>query len=128
MTLMICATAFCCLTITSTAANAAPPDEAKSILGKWAIESEKPDGSLLKWILNVTEVEGKLAAAANFDKDPQTVRKLVFKDNQLKFALFYDEHDVDFDMKLDESQHLTGSWSTEGSTGKTTGMREPAKP
>ncbi len=99
----------------------------QDLVGKWKMTSFSPDGDPIPWSLNIKEADGKLVATLDTENQgevPANGFTVIGEKVHLKAP--YEGEDYDIDLKLDAGK-LTGTWSGNGDSGKTTGERAAAE-
>ncbi len=97
----------------------------KPMLGKWSMTSDTNGGDSITWSLVLKEVDGKLAAFLAIEAGEQPAKDATFADGVLKFKAPYEGEDYDITLKL-VGDKLDGTWSGNGDSGKTSGVRQQA--
>lgn len=93
------------------------------LVGKWKMMSFSPDGDPIPWSLNIKEADGKLAATLDTENQGEApARDFNVIGEKVHLKAPYEGEDYDIDLKLDAGK-LTGTWSGNGDSGKTTGER-----
>lgn len=95
----------------------------RDLVGKWKMISFSPDGDPIPWSLNIKEADGKLAATLDTENQGEApARDFNVTGEKVHLKAPYEGEDYDIDLKLDAGK-LTGTWSGNGDSGKTTGER-----
>lgn len=93
------------------------------LVGKWKMTSISPDGNPIPWSLNIKETDGKLAATLDTENQGEVpARDFTVSAEKIHLKAPYEGEDYDIDLKLANGK-LTGTWSGNGDSGKTTGER-----
>jgi hypothetical protein len=92
--------------------------------GTWKMQSETPDGEAIPWTLTLSKREGNWQAVVGGTPDAKSMPASDVKvsGNKVHFRTTYQGDPYDIDLTL-ESGRLTGTWTGQNSTGKTTGRR-----
>lgn len=95
-----------------------------SLAGTWKMESETPNGDPIPWTLTMSQKEGKWQALVSGTPDakPTEATDLRVSGNKVHFRTLYEGDPYNVDLTL-ESGSLTGTWSGDNGSGKTTGRR-----
>jgi len=112
------------LSAISLPAQQAPSNvEAKALVGSWKMTSATPDGDSISWTLRVNDSDGKLTAfITGVDGTEQPVKNLDIAEGKIRFKVAYQGEDYDINLTMD-GDHLVGTWSGNGDSGKTSGVR-----
>ncbi len=114
----------CAAALALTAAQSDTKTDIKALVGKWKMTSISPDGDSIPWTLQVKEDDGKLAASViSQDGTEQPIKDLNTDEGKVKFKAPYEGELYDIELKMDGDK-LTGTWSGNGDSGKTSGQRE----
>lgn len=124
------AVGFVCLLFASTAwaqteksPEKSPDASSASVAGTWKMVSETSDGDSIPWTLTLTQADGHwTAAVGSSDGQPTSATNLKVAGNTIHFQTQYQGSPYDIDLKLTGGL-LTGTWSGEGGSGKTSGKR-----
>ena len=95
----------------------------KPLLGSWSMTSET-DGDMIQWTLLLKDNQGKLTASLKTGNGEQPAKGFTYTDGILKFKAPYQNSDYDIELKAAEDK-LTGTWSGNGDSGKTSGTKMP---
>ena len=92
--------------------------------GTWKMQSETPDGEAIPWTLTLSKREGNWEAVVGGTPDAKSMPASDVKvsGNKVHFRTTYQGDPYDIDLSL-ETGRLTGTWTGQNSTGKTTGRR-----
>jgi hypothetical protein len=105
------------------AKQAGSKSEAKALVGSWKMTSTTPDGDSISWTLRVNDSNGKLTAfITGVDGTEQPVKDLDTAEGKIRFKVPYQGEDYDINLTMD-GDHLVGTWSGNGDSGKTSGVR-----
>lgn len=107
-------------------ALAAFAQDYKALLGKWSMTSETDGGESVNWTLVLKDDDGKLAAYLSADSGEQAAKNFSYKDGVLKFEAPYQGDYYDLDLKV-SGDKLDGTWSGNGDSGRTTGVKAAAQ-
>ncbi len=117
---------FVCLLLASTAwaqTEKTPDANNSSVAGTWKMVSETSDGDSIPWTLTLTQADGHwTASVGSSDGQPTSATNLKVAGNTIHFQTQYQGNPYDIDLKLADGL-LTGTWSGEGGSGKTSGKR-----
>src|SRR5579875_4001356 len=100
-----------------------PDANNSSVAGTWKMVSETSDGDSIPWTLTLTQADGHwTASVGSADGQPTSATNLKVAGNTVHFQTQYQGNPYDIDLKLADGL-LTGTWSGEGGSGKTSGKR-----
>jgi hypothetical protein len=94
----------------------------KPLLGKWNMTSET-DGDPVQWTLVLKETNGKLDGTLVAGDQEMPTKEFSYADGVLKFKVPYEGQYYDIELKSTAADKLTGTWSGEGASGRTTGAK-----
>jgi len=98
----------------------------QDLVGKWKMTSFSPEGDPIPWSLNIKEADGKLAATLDTENQGEApARDFTAAGDKVHFKAPYEGEDYDIDLTLNDGK-LTGTWSGNSDSGKTTGERAAA--
>jgi hypothetical protein len=92
--------------------------------GTWKMQSESPDGEAVPWTLTLSKKEASWEAVVGGTPDAKSLPASDVKvsGNKVHFRTTYQGDPYDIDLTF-ESGRLTGTWTGQNGTGKTTGKR-----
>jgi uncharacterized protein (TIGR03066 family) len=99
----------------------------QDLVGKWKMTSFSPDGDPIPWSLNIKEAGGKLAATLDTENQGEVpANGFTVTGEKVHLKAPYEGEEYDIDVTLVDGK-LTGTWSGNGDSGKTTGERAAAQ-
>lgn len=95
-----------------------------SLAGTWKMQSETPNGDPIPWTLTLAQKGGKWEALVSGTPDAKSTEATDLKvsGNKVHFRTTYEGDPYNIDLTL-EADKLTGTWSGDSGSGKTTGRR-----
>jgi len=98
----------------------------QDLVGKWKMTSLSPDGDPIPWSLNIKEADGKLVATLDTENQGEAAANgFTVTGEKIHLKAPYEGEEYDIDLTLNDGK-LTGTWSGNGDSGKTTGERAAA--
>jgi hypothetical protein len=98
--------------------------EHQALLGTWDMTSEVDGGDPVKWVLILRDQDGKLQGLLTTDGGEQPAKDFALADHTIHFKAPYQGEEYLIELKLDGA-HLSGTWSGDGNSGNTTGVKRP---
>jgi hypothetical protein len=92
-----------------------------ALIGKWNMTAES-SGDPVKWTLVLKNDDGKLTAFLASDQGQQPAKDFTYANGVLKFKAPYQGNYYDIELKV-TGEKLDGTWSGNGSSGKTYGTK-----
>lgn len=119
--------ALTCLLFTSIAfaqAEKSAGANSASVAGTWKMVSETSDGDSIAWTLTLAQADGHWTATVSTpdSQGAAPATQVSVTGNAVHFQTQYQGSPYDIDLKL-AADSLTGTWSGEGGSGKTSGKR-----
>ena len=115
--------AFLFLSAAAFAQTAKSTDTASaSLAGTWNMVSETQDGDSLSWTLIISQTDGHWAGTINSDNGKTPATGFKVSGDKVHFQTEYQGNSYDINLVLTAGA-LTGTWSGESGSGKTTGKR-----
>jgi len=98
----------------------------QDLVGKWKMTSLSPDGDPIPWSLNIKEADGKLVATLDTENQGEAAANgFTVTGEKIRLKAPYEGEEYDIDLTLNDGK-LTGTWSGNSDSGKTTGERAAA--
>jgi hypothetical protein len=100
----------------------ARPQEDRPLVGKWKMVSTTSDGGEVPWTLTIDYADGKYGATAASGEGENPAKDLKVDGTNVTLIVPYQGEDYEIKLRLADDK-LSGTWSGNGQSGETKGMK-----